>query len=337
MVKAVFLSILAMGAVAQPEQGQVGLIDFYGYKGIGVDAVRAALPIREGDEFPGTRSPEEWKRAIRASVLGLIGREPSDVSVVCCAGERKYLIYIGLPGASSKPIRYNRAPQGNVRFPPDVVKLYEAMGTALMAAVTSGNAREDDSQGFALADDPALRASQMAIREYALKNESVIFRVMESSSDAGQRAIAAEALGYARASSRQVAGLVRASLDPDGEVRNNAVRALGVLLGASPKFAREVPTSSCFQLLASPTWSDRNKGAALFEVLTRRRDPELLRQLRATALDNLLEMARWRSVGHAGFARLLIGRIAGIQEDRLRELARSDQVEAIINGLTIGR
>jgi len=92
MVKTVFLTLLAMGAITQPEQGQVGLIDFYGYKGIGVDAVRAALPIREGDQFPGTRSSEEWKRAIRASVLGLIGREPSDVSVVCCDSGLKYLI-----------------------------------------------------------------------------------------------------------------------------------------------------------------------------------------------------------------------------------------------------
>ena len=217
------------------------------------------------------------------------------------------------------------------------MKLYEAMGTALMAAVTSGNAREDDSQGFALADDPALRASQMAIRECALKNESTIFRVLESSSDTEQRAIAAQALGYARASSRQVTGLVRASLDPDEQVRNNAVRALGVLLSAKPEFARAVPASSFLQLLASPTWTDHNKGAALFEVLTRRRNPELLRQLRATALDNLLEMARWRSVGHAGFARLLIGRIAGIEEDRLRELARGDQVEAIISALPTGR
>ena len=82
------------------------------------------------------------------------------------------------------------------------------------------------------------------MRDYALKNEAVIFRVLESSSDNEQRAIAAHALGYARASRRQVAGLVRASLDPDELVRNNAVRALAVLVGARTEFVRQVPFST---------------------------------------------------------------------------------------------
>ena len=48
-----FLCILAIGAAPQSEQGQVGLIDFYGYKGLGLDAVRVALPIHEVTRFPG--------------------------------------------------------------------------------------------------------------------------------------------------------------------------------------------------------------------------------------------------------------------------------------------
>ena len=98
------------------------------------------------------------------------------MSVICCDGKLRCLIYIGLPGATSRPVRYNPAPRGNARFPAEVVQIYEAKNTALIAAVTSGTVREDDSQGFPLADDPALRASQVAIREYALKNESVVFR-----------------------------------------------------------------------------------------------------------------------------------------------------------------
>ena len=31
----------------------MGLIDFYGYKGLGLDAVRVALPIHEVTRFPG--------------------------------------------------------------------------------------------------------------------------------------------------------------------------------------------------------------------------------------------------------------------------------------------
>jgi HEAT repeat protein len=173
----------------------------------------------------------------------------------------------------------------------------------------------------------------MAIRDHALANEAEVFRVLESSVDAEQRAMAASALGYVRASSRQVAGLARASLDADDNVRNNAVRALGVLIAAKPEFALEVPSSSFIQLLTSPTWSDHNKGAMLLEALTRNRDAELLRRLRAAALDNLLEMARWRSNGHAFTARTLLGRIAGIEEGRLQKLASSGDGDAIIRAL----
>ncbi|HET9384631.1 MAG TPA: hypothetical protein VFO67_05760, partial [Gemmatimonadales bacterium] len=244
-----------------------------------------------------------------------------------------WLVYVGLPGASSKPVAYNPVPRGDARFSPGVVKLHAVMGDALLNAVKSGDAREDRSQGFALGENPALRAAQMAIREHALENEAEIVRVLESSADAEHRAMAATALGYARASSRQVASLARASLDGDDNVRNNAVRALGVLLQARPELARDVPAASVLPLLSSPVWSDHNKGAMLVEALTKNRDPELLRQLRASALDNLLEMARWRSAGHADSARMLLGRIAGIEEDRLLKLVASGDVEAIIRAL----
>jgi hypothetical protein len=310
---------------------QVGVIDFFGYKGIDLTRVSADLPLREGDTITWSGS-DEAKAAINGGVRRAIGRDATDVNFVCC-DNGKWLLYIGLPGASSMPVRYNSAPTGDARFPQDVVKRDNEMGAALMAAVTAGRAGEDRTQGFALADDAALRSIQMAIREYALKNEPVVFRVLESSSDANHRAIAATALGYAQASSGQVAALARASLDADDNVRNNAVRALGVLLQARPEFARDVPAASFLPLLSSPVWSDHNKGVMLVEALTKNRDPELLRQLRASALDNLLEMARWRSAGHAASARMLLGRIAGIEEGRLLKLVASGDVQAIVNSL----
>jgi hypothetical protein len=326
------LVALVTGAYAQPEPTQVGVIDFFGYKGIDLARVRTALPLRVGDTIalPGS---DESKAAIRAGVRKAIGRDSTDESFVCCEGG-KWLVYVGLPGASSKPVAYNPVPKGDARFSPGVARLHDAMGDALLSAVKSGDAREDRSQGFALSENPALRAAQMAIREHALANETEIFSVLESSADAEHRAMAATALGYSRASSRQVAGLARASLDADDNVRNNAVRALGVLLQARPEFARDVPAASLLPLLSSPVWSDHNKGVMLVEALTKNRDPELLRQLRASALDNLLEMARWHSAGHAASARMLLGRIAGIEEGRLLKLVASGDVEAITRALS---
>jgi hypothetical protein len=71
------------------------------------------------------------------------------------------------------------------------------MEAARLANVTGNNrAKEDDSQGYTLSYDPTLRSKQLAIREYALQSEALLLRVLDSSSDARQRAVAATALGY---------------------------------------------------------------------------------------------------------------------------------------------
>jgi hypothetical protein len=44
-------------------------------------------------------------------------------------------------------------------------------------------------------------------------------------------------------------------------------------------------------------------------------------------------MARWHSNGHANTARILLGRIAGIEEARLTKLAAAGNVEEIIKAL----
>ena len=84
-------------------------------------------------------------------------------------------------------------------------------------------------------------------------------------------------------------------------------------------------------MLNSGVWEDRNKAALLLDVLSHRRDPRLLRVLRSQALESLVEMARWRNPGHASNARVILGRIAGIEEERLQQLAASGKVDEIVN------
>jgi hypothetical protein len=149
-------------------------------------------------------------------------------------------------------------------------------------------------------------------------------QVLASSSDARHRAIAAQMLGYGRQSNDQIDALVGASLDADDNVRNDAVRALWVLAGAKPPFIR---------LLRSAAWSDHNKASLLLEALTESRDPSVLAALRAEALDSLIEMARWRNIGHALAALSILGRIAGIDESTLNNMLATDQADAIIDRL----
>jgi HEAT repeat protein len=159
--------------------------------------------------------------------------------------------------------------------------------------------------------------------------------VLESSSNAEQRAIAAQFMGYVHSSAAQINALVRASHDPEEDVRNNATRALWVLAASSPKRAERIPADGFIEMLYSRSWTDRNKSSLLLEVLTRSRDPKLLAQLRSRALDPLLEMLRWRSNGHAAAARLILGRCAGIDEARLEKLVEAGDTTPILEALPV--
>src|SRR5262249_10277249 len=155
--------------------------------------------------------------------------DPTDVAFVCCDAKQNYMVYIGLPGESYQALAFNPAPTGDARCPKDAVKLRQQLDGALESAVMSGHATEDQSEGYALTNDPKARKAQLAIRDYALQHEEILFQVLGSSANAEHRAIAAQMLGYGRQSDQQIDALVHASLDADDGVRNDAVRALWLL------------------------------------------------------------------------------------------------------------
>ena len=327
------LILVAIGA-AQPSASDrrlLGEIDFFGYKGLDIAAVRAALPFHEGDNFPPAKiKSDALKRQVSAAIERVIGRDPTDVAFVCCDAKQNYMVYIGLPGESYQALAFDPPPTGDVRFPKDAVKLREAMEDAWTRAVMSGHATEDDSEGYTLTNDPKARRAELAIRDYALQHEDLVLRVLTSSSDARHRAIAAQMVGYGRQSDRQVDALVHASLDADDGVRNDAVRALEVLATGKSAAAQRIPVEPFLRLMRSGAWSDHNKASLVLMALTATRDPKVLAQLRAEALDPLLEMGRWRNMGHAETALIVLGRMAGIDETTLEQLIDAGQTAAIL-------
>jgi len=334
MVRISFLiAILVGSALGQDKPRRIGSIDFYGYAGLNVDQIKSALPIQVGDPFPGGA---ETKKGINKAVTSTIGRSPTDVVSVCCDAQGNVMIYIGLPGSSIKHTKLNPVPKANIHFPPEIVELYERTMDASGAALLRGNAQEDTSQGFALSiSDPELRAKQLEVRAYAIEHEKLIRDVLNSSSDAHQRVVAAFMLEYTRTSNQQISSLVRASHDADETVRNNATRALGVLASSSPKVAARIPAGGFITMLSSGSWTDRNKAGFVISSLTRSREPKLLRQLRSDALISLIEMAHWRDPAHSSNARIVLGRIAGIPEERLVQLVSTDKVDEIIKELRL--
>ena len=222
-------------------------------------------------------------------------------------------------------------PKGTARLPAEIIGLYGRFMNSLMDAVKRGVPGEDDSKGYALSVDPSVRKTQLEMREYALKNEALLLDVLKNSSDAQHRIAAAEILGYAEQSARQTGALAAAARDENSTVRNNATRALGVLVGSNAKLAAEIPPDFFVNLLLSGEWSDLNKGSMLLAAMTADRTDEktlaLLR--RGDVRERLIEMARWRT-GHAQDARYLLGRSAGIAEERLKTLAKEGNAEEII-------
>jgi hypothetical protein len=323
------LSAVLLAASFQNQPFRVGEIEFFGYAGVDLAKVQAALPLHEGDDLDMGKWEQE-KARVRQSVRRATGSDSTDVAATCCDARGELIIYIGLSG---KPVRYLPAPAGGARLPKKVIRLYDRTDSLLKEALRKGVSAEDRSKGFSLSDYPPLRAVQLELRAYAVGHERLLRDVLATSSDGKQRAVAAEVLGYGRRTRAQVAALAAASRDLDEGVRNNATRALVVLAAADSKRVRRIHPDGFIGMLLSGTWTDLNKAGALLADLTRGREPALLAKLRRPeVLERLVEMARWRTV-HAEPARYILGRVAGIEENRLGRLVAEKRVDAIISAL----
>lgn len=287
-------------------QQKIGYIEFFGYRDMNVAAIRRALPFREGDLLQPTAIAAAWSAVERAT-----GRKPTGVDAVCCTARGERVVFIGLPGSSYWPYTFDPSPQGSVSLPPEIAGTYAEMFKAEVESAQRSLAEEGAPKGYRLLKDPSAQAAELAFRAFALGYEEEILKVLASSGDARQRAIAADALGFSQRNVRQIAALVRAARDPDPEVRNNVTRALVEILRAEPSAASQIPPDNFIEMLRSGTWTDRNKGSWLLSVLTQSRDPVLLRRIQSEAGDALLEMARWREFGWGVPARLILVRIHG--------------------------
>ena len=336
---AAFLSVLAILSLPPTAAAQsmppVGAVDLYGLRTIPDTIVRRAIAIQ-----PGAPAPDS---AARAGVLARVGAIPGvdrvELDVVCCE-EGKSLVYVGIAERGAPVLRLHPAPRGSVRLPAEVLRAGERYDSAFAAAVAAGDFEEDRSAGHSLLHHPPARAAQEALIPLAAKHRAVLHDVLRRSSDPAHRARAAEVLGYHPDKRSVVPALVGATRDPDPRVRNDAVRALAVIAvldAARPELQIRVPADPFIDLLHSRVWTDRNKGVLALGSITERRDPAVLARLKAAALPSLIEMARWKSLGHAGSALMVLGRIGGMPDGDIAAAAfeRGDR-EAIIRAAVGG-
>jgi HEAT repeats len=256
---------------------------------------------------------------------------------MCCTGGRT-ILFVGIEEQGSPALPFRSAPQGSIRLSDDVVQAGRDFDRAIRLAVLRGDAGEDDSKGHALVHDPTARAIQERFVVYATRDLRRLREVLHDSASEKHRSLAAEVLGYAPDKRAVIGELVYGMGDPSEEVRNNSMRALGIIgqFGSRlPALKIRVPTKPFVRLLNSLVWTDRNKASFALMELTGNRDPALFKNLRKQALRSLIEMARWKSDGHAIPAFWLLGRISGLPEDQIQAAAssRADRVAVIESAL----
>ncbi|WP_158941794.1 hypothetical protein [Granulicella sp. S190] len=308
----------------------IGQINFFGYGGINIKPIEAALPIQIGTVL-SVETLESTQGLLEQRIRTVLGHEPTNIDFVCCDENHHLLVYIGLGGTTSQNPSFHPIPKGTDSLQPAALRLYKDEMDALMLATKRGSSAEDDSKGYALATDPALRKIQTAMRAYARDRAPEFERVLKNAADFQQRLVSAALLGYSQRSSSQVQGLTDAVLDSEPEVRNNAVRALMVLASVKQTDLHQLTVEPVEALLLSGVWSDRNKASLLLNQLTASRDPAMLRELHTTALDAIIEGASWHGdPGHAGAFVILLGRIAKLPEERFFPTPDAEAIADII-------
>ena len=202
------------------------------------------------------------------------------------------------------------------------MQIFRDFSSALGPAVRSGKARQDNSQGHSLTADPDLRKAEEAALAQMKDNVEVVRVVLKTSAYVEDRRAAAWLLGYSPDKASITDDLVDAARDPDSGVRNNATRALGAIAALAdlkPELRIRIDPAVFIEMLDSVSWTDRNKAGFVLEGLTKSNQPDLLQQLRDHAMPDLIEMARWKSAGHAfGFV-MILGRIAGWSDEQTRD------------------
>jgi hypothetical protein len=302
-------------------------VEVYGLRSVPEAAIRSAIGVRAGDPVP------QDHEAIRSRVRAVPGVAQVDVSVVCCSNFGTPIMYVGVRESMVPPITYRASPSGDIRLPPDLLAVGARFASAMEEAVRRGSGAEDHSRGYALSEDSAVRSLQQEFIDIAARDFDLLSNVLEHSADPTHRAIAAHILAYGENKQEIVSHLLYAADDHDEVVRNNAVRALGVLAqwaNENVSSGVSIPPYPFITLLNSVLWTDRNKGVFVLMSLSASRKPTLLDELRTESSESLIEMARWCNPGHALGPYMILARIAGIDDSEAFQAWQEGEKETMI-------
>lgn len=318
-----FLMTFTATAMAQ-DKILISIIDFYGNRSITDDQLRKALSLSEGEISTDSLNREKYEARIKA----IPGVKQAHLNLVCCDPATKGVILFAGITESNDTIVYRPEPTGKDSLPPSILKLGLAFDDAMMKAIQGGNAGEESPNGYALMNDSASKTIQLQFIPVARNNYALLKKVLYKSSLSEHRAFAAQMIAYSTDKKSVINDLMYAIHDNNETVRNNATRALALLAGYAnehPGEGLKIPAEPFITMLNSYIWTDRNKGLMILRFLTEKRDPQIMQQLKTKALPSLIEMAKWKSEGHAFAAYVILGRLAGAKDDGIFKAFSSNE------------
>ncbi|MGO9096497.1 MAG: hypothetical protein ACLQGV_14905 [Bryobacteraceae bacterium] len=324
----VLLALFPFLGWAQPRAGPIAAIDFYGSAPVDFARLRAAFPYQVGAPFKFGRialadTPAEFQK--------LVGDNRFSVCTVFIPDLHGAVLYIDVEPAAASVLVWNPEPVGAEKLPPEILALYEQdEDRAINGGIYAG---DETTEGYSLSKDPVMRANELKLIDYARAHAAAVYSVLNTSASRRDRIAAAWIAGYTPQDKAQIAALLGAVTDPNPIVRNNSIRVLAVLAFHDPNVARQIPPDPFIPMLHSLDWTDRNKALFLLVFVTTARDQKTLESLRRQAIEPLRQMSHWTAWGHASMALTLVGRIAGIPEERLQTLLASHNAAAILAAL----
>ncbi|HEV8145354.1 MAG TPA: HEAT repeat domain-containing protein, partial [Bryobacteraceae bacterium] len=283
---------LLLSVVAAAQVPRIGIIDFYGLRKVSEERIRKVLGVKEGDPLPASKGNTEEHLD---RVPGVV---ESHLEAVCC-DEGKMILYVGIEEKGAVHFDLHETPEGDVRLSPEIKEAFDHTFDAIQKAVLRGSVADDLTHGHSLMADPDAREAQQGLIPLARDHLRELREVLRNSSDEEHRSAAAYVIGYAPQKAEIVGDLQYALRDPDSSVRNHAMRsllALAVLQQLDPRSGIKVQATWFIEMLNSLAWTDRNKSSAILQILTDKRDPLVLDQLRDRALPALVDMARWKAL-----------------------------------------
>lgn len=317
---------LVFSAWAAAQVPHIGDINLYGLRKVSAQKLLSVVKLESGDRLPGSKGElEERIEEVSGVVL-------ARVEAVCCEG-REAILFVGIEERGGPHPALRSAPAGDAVLPADLVANYRQFLDAVERAATQGNAAEDLTAGHSLMADPRARAFQEQFAAFAASHIELLRGVLRNASEPEERAIAAAVIGYAPRKQDVVDDLQYAVEDPDEGVRANAIRslsAIAVLEVKRPDLAISLAPTWFVDLLNSVVLSDRVESVRALINLTERPNRAALELIRERALPALVEMARWKTLSYALPPFLLVGRIAGLPDDQIRQHWEKGEREPVI-------